>query len=146
MMAWLAERGVDYVEQPLPEGSEADLPRIFEGRPLPIFVDESCRFSPDVTKVAHAVDGVNLKLMKCGGLTEGLRIIATAQAFGLQTMIGCMSESSIAIAAGAAISGVLDHIDLDSHLNLNPDPASGAPIVSGVIVPQDVPGHGGRLN
>lgn len=146
MMAWLAERGVDYVEQPLPEGSEADLPRVFEDRPLPIFVDESCRFSPDVTKVAHAVDGVNLKLMKCGGLTEGLRIIATAQAFGLQTMIGCMSESSIAIAAGAAISGVLDHIDLDSHLNLNPDPASGAPIVSGVIVPQDVPGHGGRLN
>ena len=62
--------------------------------------------------------------MKCGGITEGLRIISTAKSFGLKTMIGCMSESSIAIAAGAALSGVLDHIDLDSHYNLKPDPSS----------------------
>lgn len=145
MMAWLATQGVDYVEQPLPEGSEADLPKIFEHRPLPIFVDESCRFSADVTKVADAVDGVNLKLMKCGGITEALRIVATARAFGLETMIGCMSESSIAIAAGAAIGSLFDHIDLDSHLNLNPDPAGGAPILDGVVVPTDHPGHGGHL-
>lgn len=145
MIPWLAERGVDYVEQPLVEGAESDLPAIFEGRKLPIFVDESCRFSTDVPKVAHACDGVNLKLMKCGGITDALRIIAAAQAHGLQTMIGCMSESSVAIAAGAAISGVLTHIDLDSHLNLNPDPATGAPIVDGVIVPLDIPGHGASL-
>ncbi len=145
MIPWLAERGVDYVEQPLVEGNEAELKHIFEGRKLPIFVDESCRFSTDVPKVVNWVDGVNLKLMKCGGLTDALRIISTAKAHGLLTMIGCMSESSIAIAAGAAISGVLDHIDLDSHLNLNPDPASGAPIVNGVIVPQDLPGLGAAL-
>jgi L-alanine-DL-glutamate epimerase-like enolase superfamily enzyme len=60
-------------------------------------------------------------------------------------MIGCMSESSVAIAAGAAIGALFDHIDLDSHLNLNPDPADGAPIVEGVIVPLDVPGHGGSM-
>ena len=101
MMPWLATHGVDYVEQPLVEGAEEDLPKIFENRPLPIFVDESCRFSNDIPKWAHAVDGVNLKLMKCGGITEALRIVATARAFGLKTMIGCMSESSIAIAAGA---------------------------------------------
>jgi L-alanine-DL-glutamate epimerase-like enolase superfamily enzyme len=146
MMKWLAERGVDYVEQPLVEGAEADLPHVFKNRPLPIFVDESCRFAADVPKVAHAVDGVNLKLMKSGGPTEGLRIIAAAKAHGLKTMIGCMSESSVAIAAGAALSGVLDHIDLDSHLNLNPDPATGAPIVDGVIVPLETPGHGAKLN
>lgn len=146
MMKWLAERGVDYVEQPLAEGQEGDLPRIFEGRPLPIFVDESCRFSQDIPKWAHTVDGVNLKLMKCGGITEAVRIVATAKAFGLKTMIGCMSESSIAIAAGAAIGALFDHIDLDSHLNLNPDPASGAPIINGVVVPTEVAGHGGVLH
>ena len=142
MMRWLAERGVDYVEQPLVEGAEQDLPLIFENRPLPIFVDESCRLSQDIPKWAHTVDGVNLKLMKCGGLTEAVRIVATAKAFGLKTMIGCMSESSVAIAAGAAIGALFDHIDLDSHLNLNPDPTQGAPIVDGVIVPTDNAGHG----
>jgi L-Ala-D/L-Glu epimerase len=145
MMNWLAPQGVDYVEQPLVEGAEEDLPYIFENRPLPIFVDESCRFSQDVPKWAHTVDGVNLKLMKCGGLTEALRIVATARAFGLKTMIGCMSESSIAIAAGASIGALFDYIDLDSHLNLKPDPAEGAPIVDGVITPSCNPGHGARL-
>ncbi len=146
MCAWLAERGVDYVEQPLAEGLEDGLPTLFANRPLPIFVDESIRFSEDVVKVADRVDGINLKLMKCGGITEALRIVATARACGLQTMIGCMSETSVAIAAGAAIGALFDHIDLDSQLNMNPDPASGAPIVDGVILPTDNPGHGAGLN
>ncbi len=145
MMAWLAERGVEYVEQPLVEGAEADLPRIFAGRPLPIFADESCCFATDVPKLADRVDGINLKLMKCGGITEALRIVASARAHGLQTMIGCMSESSIAIAAGAAMGALFDHIDLDSHLNLNPDPAVGAPILDGVVLPEIRAGHGARL-
>jgi len=146
MIPWLAERGVEYVEQPLPKGAEADLPHVFENRKLPIFVDESCRTSHDIPGFAHCTDGVNLKLMKCGGITEALRIVGTARAFGLQTMIGCMSEASIAIAAGATIGALFDYIDLDSHLNLNPDPASGAPIVDGVVIPTDAPGHGAHLN
>ena len=146
MMRWLAERGVDYVEQPLAAGREAELPYLFESRPLPIFLDESLRVSSDVPALADRCDGVNLKLMKCGGITEALRIIATARACGLQTMIGCMSESSVAIAAGAAIGALFDHIDLDSHLNLNPDPAYGAPIIDGVITPVDLPGHGAYLH
>ena len=146
MCSWLADRGVDYVEQPLAEGQEDGLPDVFVNRPLPIFVDESIRFSPSVIAVADRVDGINLKLMKCGGITEAIRIVATARAFGLQTMIGCMSETSIAIAAGAAIGGLFDYIDLDSQLNLKPDPASGAPIIDGVIVPTENPGHGASLN
>jgi L-Ala-D/L-Glu epimerase len=145
MLRWLAERGVDYVEQPLVEGAEDELLTIFEGRPLPIFADESCRFSSDVVKLAGKVDGINLKLMKCGGLTEALRIVATAKAHGLRTMIGCMSESSVAIGAGAAIGALFDYIDLDSHLNLNPDCASGLDMLEGVVTPPDVPGHGARL-
>jgi L-alanine-DL-glutamate epimerase-like enolase superfamily enzyme len=146
MMHWLAERGVDYVEQPLVEGAEVELSLLFANRPLPIFVDESCRFAHDVVAVASSVDGVNLKLMKCGGITEALRIVAAARAHGLKTMIGCMSESSVAIAAGAAMGALFDHIDLDSHLNLNPDPATGAPMVGGMIVPTDAPGHGASLS
>ena len=145
MLNWLADHGADYVEQPLPEGSEKDLPRIYEGRPIPIFVDESVRWSKDVPKVSGAVDGVNMKLMKCGGISEALRIIATARAHGLQTMIGCMGESSISIAAGAALGSLLDHIDLDSHFNLNPDPAGGLDMIDGVVTPRDVPGHGAYL-
>lgn len=145
MLQWLAERNCDYVEQPLKEGQESDLKALYENRPLPLFVDESCRFASDIPKWANWVDGVNMKLMKCGGITGALRIIETAKSYGLQTMIGCMGESSISIAAGAAVSGVLDHIDLDSHLNLNPDPCQGAPLINEITMPLDVPGHGGKF-
>jgi L-alanine-DL-glutamate epimerase-like enolase superfamily enzyme len=146
MMAWLAERGVEYVEQPLVKGAEDQLPDLFRDRALPVFVDESCQFSSDIPGYAHCVDGVNLKLMKCGGITEALRIVATARAHGLKTMIGCMGESSVAIAAGASLSALFDYIDLDSHLNLDPDPATGAPFTGGVTLPADRSGHGGSLN
>ena len=146
MMKWLAERKADYVEQPLAEGQECELPIIFRNRPLPIFVDESCRLAEDICKWADVVDGVNLKLMKCGGITGALRIVAVARAFRLKTMIGCMGESSLSISAGAAISGLMDHIDLDSHLNLAPDPCFGAELIDGVVVPNDLPGHGASIN
>jgi muconate cycloisomerase len=145
MNRWLAERGVDYVEQPLAEGQEDGLPEVFAARVIPIFADESIRFATDVPKVADRVDGINLKLMKCGGITEAVRIVATARAHGLKTMIGCMSESSVAIAAGAAIGALFDYIDLDSHLNLNPDVADGAPIIDGVVIPTERPGHGANF-
>jgi len=145
MMAWLSDRGVEYIEQPLRKGEEDDLIDLFKNRPLPIFVDESCRSSKDIPSFADRVDGVNLKLMKCGGITEALRIVGTARSFGLQTMIGCMGESSISISAGASIGSLFDYIDLDSHLNLDPDPATGADFTDGVILPKDVPGHGGGL-
>lgn len=145
MMQWLADRGTDYIEQPLAQGEDEALPFIFKNRPLPIFVDESCHFATDIPNWAQAVDGVNLKLMKCGGITGALDIISTAKAYQLKTMIGCMGESSVSIAAGAALSGMLDHIDLDSHLNLNPDPCEGAPMINGIIMPGNVPGHGAAI-
>jgi muconate cycloisomerase len=145
MMTWLASREVEYIEQPLQEGEEHLLPALFKDRKLPIYVDESCRFAEDIPKWADVVDGVNLKLMKCGGLTEALRIVAVARAFGLKTMIGCMGESSVSISAGAAIGALFDHIDLDSHLNLAPDPATGVSLKNGVITPNNHPGHGAQL-
>ncbi len=145
MMQYLADRGVEYIEQPLKEGQEDGLSQLYAHRPLPIFADESCRYSEQIPGLANHVDGVNLKLMKCGGIIEAMRIIATARAHGLKTMIGCMSESSIGIAAAASISGITDHIDLDSHLNLKPDPAAGCRLERGVVLPGDMPGHGAWL-
>lgn len=75
MLQWLAERNVEFVEQPLPRGQEADLPALFHDRPLPLYVDESVCIAQDVPMLANCVDGVNLKLMKCGGIREAVRII-----------------------------------------------------------------------
>ena len=145
MMNWLSKREVDYIEQPLKEGCESDLKYIFENRKMPIYLDESCRYAKQIPLWANYVDGINLKLMKCGGITEGLKIINTARAHGLKTMIGCMSESSLSIAASASISGIIDHIDLDSHYNLNPDPSTGTNLINGITSVSENPGHGGEL-
>lgn len=145
MMYWLADRGCEYVEQPLAKGEVDALPEIYKDRPLPIFIDEGVHFCTDVPKLADRCDGVNIKLMKTGGLTEAIRVLAAARAQGLQTMIGCMGESSIAIAAGCSIGALVDHIDLDAHFNLDPDPAGGTKMVSGVVVPTNHPGHGAYL-
>ena len=145
MMNWLNERDVDYIEQPLKEGDESDLKYIFDRRKMPIYLDESCRYAKQIPLWAKCVDGINLKLMKCGGITEGLKIINTARAHGLKTMIGCMSESSLSIAASASISGIIDHIDLDSHYNLNPDPSTGTKLINGITSLLENPGHGGEL-
>ena len=145
MIKWLADRECEYVEQPLKPEDDDQLPNLYRNRALPIFVDESCNFSSDVAKLAECVDGVNVKLMKCGGITEAVRIVSTARAHGLQTMIGCMGESSIAIAAGASIGSLFDHIDLDSHLNLDPDPADGLSLINGVVSVSGKFGHGANL-
>ena len=145
MLAWLAERGVEYVEQPLVEGAEDQLPELFKDRPLPIFVDESCRFAYQIHQYADCVDGVNMKLMKCGGITGALEIINVARSYRLQTMIGCMSESSVSIAAAASLTSFIDHVDLDSHYNLAPDVASGASLVNGITMPSNRAGHGAVL-
>jgi L-alanine-DL-glutamate epimerase-like enolase superfamily enzyme len=145
MLDWLAKRGVEYIEQPLVEGAEDELPELFKNRPMPIFVDESCRSANQIHRYADCVDGVNMKLMKCGGITGALEIIQVARSYGLKTMIGCMSESSISIAAAASLTGIIDHVDLDSHYNLAPDVAEGAPLMEGITMPTDGFGHGARL-
>ncbi|MGB0376032.1 MAG: dipeptide epimerase [Flavobacteriaceae bacterium] len=146
MIPWLAQRSVEYVEQPLKQGDEKNLKSLKKQGQLPIFVDESCHLSTDLKEWHTWVDGINIKLMKCGGPTEAIKLKHTAQAFGLQTMIGCMSESSIAISAAAHLSGDIDHIDLDSHYNLNPDPAQGLFWDAGVTQVSDRPGLGTQLN
>jgi len=139
---WLADQGVTYIEQPLPAGQAQDLPTLYRQSPLPIFVDESCFTSSDIPGLSDRVHGINIKLMKSGGLTEALRMVHTAQSHGLQIMLGCYSDSILSNTAAAHLAPFADHLDLDSHLNLVDDPFSGAIMQDGYLMPNDLPGLG----
>lgn len=142
MCDWLASQGVKYVEQPLAAGEEHQLPILYERSPLPIFVDESCFTSHDIPKLADRVHGINIKLMKSGGLTEAMRMVHTARACGLQVMFGCYSDSTLANTAASHLAPLADYLDLDSHLNLVDDPFTGATVQDGRLIPNDLPGLG----
>ncbi|MBD2138376.1 dipeptide epimerase [Anabaena sp. FACHB-1237] len=142
MCSWLADLGVKYIEQPLARGEENHLSIIKKNSPLPIFVDESCFTSADIPKLANDVDGINIKLMKSGGITEAMRMVNTAKSHNLQVMFGCYSDSSLANTAAAQLAPLADYLDLDSHLNLLDDPFTGAVVSEGCIVPNNLPGLG----
>ncbi|AFY47632.1 enolase superfamily enzyme related to L-alanine-DL-glutamate epimerase [Nostoc sp. PCC 7524] len=142
MCNWLADLGIKYVEQPLPRGQEANLGELKEKSPLPIFVDESCFNIFDIPHLANYVDGINIKLMKSGGLTEAMRMVHTARACGLQIMFGCYSDSSLSNTAAAQLAPLADYLDLDSHLNLIDDPFTGAVVQEGRVLPNELPGLG----
>ncbi|MDZ8107996.1 MAG: dipeptide epimerase [Nostoc sp. DedQUE12a] len=142
MCNWLADLGIKYVEQPLPRGQETSLAKLKENSPLPIFVDESCFTSSDIPHLSNYVDGINIKLMKSGGLTEAMRMVHVARAYGLQVMFGCYSDSSLANTAAAQLAPLADYLDLDSHLNLIDDPFTGALLKEGRVLPNDLPGLG----
>ncbi|MEO0771490.1 MAG: enolase C-terminal domain-like protein, partial [Cyanobacteria bacterium J06649_4] len=139
---WLSSRGVMYLEQPLSVADDGLLPELYAQSPLPIFIDESCFDAADIHRLAHCVHGINIKLMKSGGLSEARRMIHTARACGLQVMFGCYSDSAIANTALSHLSPLADHLDLDSHFNLKDDPFLGAQLSSGTLIPNSRPGLG----
>jgi L-Ala-D/L-Glu epimerase len=145
MSHWLADQGVTYIEQPLPKGQEGDLLALYQQSPLPIFVDESCFTSVDILPLADRVHGINIKLMKSGGLSEALRMIHTAKALGLKVMFGCYSDSALLNTALSHLAPLADYLDLDSHLNLIDDPFVGAAFQNGCVVPTEQPGLGVTL-
>jgi L-Ala-D/L-Glu epimerase len=142
MSHWLADLGVEYLEQPLARGDEERLSKLKQESPLPIFADESCFTSRDIPGLVDRVDGINIKLMKAGGLSEAIRMIHTARAHGLQVMFGCYSDTVLANTAAAQLSPLADYLDLDSHLNLVDDPFVGAELVDGRLLPGDGAGLG----
>jgi L-alanine-DL-glutamate epimerase-like enolase superfamily enzyme len=137
----LAELGVEYCEQPLPEG-DADGPEIKRASPIPIYVDEDCHTLRDVAACAERAHGINVKLAKSGGIREAVRMVHAARALGLGCMLGCMIESGLGIAAGAHIASLFDHVDLDGNLLLREDPWPGVQLVGGVQLPSELPGLG----
>jgi L-Ala-D/L-Glu epimerase / N-acetyl-D-glutamate racemase len=137
----LVQLGVRIVEQPLPRTSE-DAVALKRRSPLPVFVDEECYTLQDVAPVADRAHGINIKLVKCGGIREAVRMIHAARALGLGVMLGCMVESGLGIAAAAQISSLVDGADLDANLLLVEDPSPGVAFVGGVQVAGSRPGLG----
>jgi L-alanine-DL-glutamate epimerase-like enolase superfamily enzyme len=130
---WLADRGVEFVEQPVSAEDPEGLRFVYERSALPIAADESCVTLSDIPAIADRCDIANLKLMKTGGLLEARRMIAAARAHGLDVMCGCMIESNASIAAAAQLAPLLDYADLDGSLLLAEDPYDGIEMPAGEI-------------
>ena len=139
---WLADQNVEFVEQPLPAAMVEETAWLRERASLPIVADEAVKTAADIPKVAHAYDGINIKLMKSGGLLEALRMIHLARALDLKIMLGCMIESSLAISAAAQLAPYTDWIDLDGNLLLREDPFRGVRIERGKVLYNELPGLG----
>jgi len=144
MIELLMDYDVEFVEQPVAPQDLDGLRFVRERSPLPIIADESCVTSADIPKLVGAADGINIKLSKCGGLREALKMIAVARAHEMRVMCGCMIETSLGITAAAHFAALLDAADLDGAALLAADPYLGATIDGGVIRVPDGPGLGVR--
>lgn len=143
--AELAELNVEFIEQPLPAGSYAEMRQLKGRSPIPLMADESCQVEADVNACIESYDAINIKLVKCGGLTPARRMIARARQNGLKIMVGCMTESSIGIAPGVHLLPLLDYADLDGALLLAEDIATGLDWNKGRCELPTKPGLGVRL-
>jgi len=147
MIPKLKECGVEFLEQPLvPDDIDglAEVRRVASKHNLPVVVDESCLVAADIPRLAGRVDGINIKLAKCGSLREALRMIATARAHGMLVMVGCMIETSLGITAAAHFTPLVDAADLDGAALTVDDPFTGATIDHGQIRLPTGPGLGVR--
>ncbi len=141
----LAGLNVEFIEQPLPAGDWEGYRKVFAGSALPIIADESCITETDVAACAGHFHGINIKLVKCGGLTPARRMIAQARELGLKVMVGCMTESSVGISAIAQLMPLLDYVDMDGAALLARDIATGVEVVRGECHYPSVPGSGVKL-
>jgi L-alanine-DL-glutamate epimerase-like enolase superfamily enzyme len=138
----LYRRKVELCEQPLPHAAEDELRELKRLCPLPVILDESIVGPEEVDARHDQGHGINIKLMKCGGITPALTMIERARAHGLQIMIGCMLETSLGVTAAAHLSPLCDYADLDGNLLLRDDPFEGVRVEEGRLVLPDSPGLG----
>jgi L-alanine-DL-glutamate epimerase-like enolase superfamily enzyme len=141
---WLASKGVELVEQPMPAAMLEEAAWVRARAPIPVFADEACLRASSIPGLAGAYHGVNVKLDKAGGLRESLRMIHTARACGLKVMLGCMISSSASTTAAAHLSPLVDFADLDGHLLVANDPWEGVAVRDGRLMLPDRPGLGLR--
>lgn len=141
----LKELGVEFMEQPLGKDDLEGMKRVYEHSKLPVIADESCIVESDVKKCHGLFHGVNVKLVKAGGITPGLRMIYEAKKLGMKTMVGCMTESSVGITAIAHIAPLLDYVDMDGAMLLAKDPAKGVEITTEKVIFPEGNGIGAKM-
>jgi L-alanine-DL-glutamate epimerase-like enolase superfamily enzyme len=139
---WLEKQGVEFVEQPMPAAMLEETRWVRSRVHIPLIADEACLHPADIPKLANSFDGVNVKLMKCGGILEAYRMIQIARSLGLKIMLGCMIESSIGVTAAAHLSPLVDYADLDGNLLIANDPYRGVRVANGKLVLPEGPGLG----
>ena len=142
MIGWLRDNGVVMIEQPMSKYDLDSHAWLCERSPLPIIADESCQRLTDIRRLAGVFHGINIKLMKCTGMREAREMITLARALGLKLMIGCMTETSVAISAAAQLSPEMEWADLDGNILLSNDCFDGMKLSGGKITLGDLPGIG----
>jgi L-Ala-D/L-Glu epimerase len=131
---WMEEQNIELIEQPMPVAQIDDIAWLRERVHIPIIADESVKNLSDLPMLNGVFDGINIKLMKCRGLREALKMIRAARSLNMKIMLGCMIETSLGISAAANLSPLVDYADLDGNLLITNDPFSGIDVNSGRIV------------
>jgi L-alanine-DL-glutamate epimerase-like enolase superfamily enzyme len=142
MAQWLSEKGVLFIEQPMPKEQVDDIAWLTERSPLPIIADEALQTVDDLLTMKGVYSGINIKLMKCGGMMSAYKMAVMARQMDMKILIGCMTETSCAVSAAAQLSPMVDWADLDGNLLISNDIYEGMTVVDGKIVLPDRPGIG----
>jgi L-Ala-D/L-Glu epimerase len=142
MINWLGERNVAFVEQPMDKNDLDGHAWLTERSQLPIVADEALQTPKDVLPLKGAYSGINIKLMKCGGLRNAHTMMTTAKLMGMKVMLGCMTETSCGISAAAQLSPWTEWADLDGNLLIDNDIFEGVKVVDGKITLNELPGIG----
>jgi L-Ala-D/L-Glu epimerase len=142
MSHWLKDKNVIFIEQPMPKNQVDDIAWLTQNSPLPVIADEAVQTVRDLLSVKGIYSGINIKLMKCGGMNSAYKMAQVAGLMGMKIMIGCMTETSCAVSAAAQLSPLADWADLDGNLLINNDCFDGMKIVEGKVTLNERPGIG----
>jgi len=145
MCEWLKEQNVKLIEQPMPVGMIAETAWLKENLSIPIIADEAVQKLEDIDRIKHAYHGINIKLMKCGGINSAMKMIEQAKKCGLKIMLGCMTETSCAISAAVQLSPLADFLDLDGNMLIDNDPFEARTVDDGKIILSNSSGLGIKL-
>jgi L-alanine-DL-glutamate epimerase-like enolase superfamily enzyme len=142
MANWLKDKNVLFIEQPMPKTQADDIAWLTRNSPLPVIADEAVQTVNDLLSVKGIYSGVNIKLMKCGGMDAAFKMAQVAKLMGMKVMIGCMTETSCAVSAAAQLSPLADWADLDGNLLISNDCYDGMKIIGGKVTLNERPGIG----
>jgi L-Ala-D/L-Glu epimerase len=142
MAHWLKEKNVIFIEQPMPKNRIDDIGWLTQNSPLPVIADEALQTVNDLFTMKGIYSGINIKLMKCGGMNAAYKMAQVAKLMGMKIMIGCMTETSCAISAAAQLSPLAEWADLDGNLLISNDCYEGIRIEEGKVTLNDIPGIG----